>query len=379
MIIVLFLAGALFSIISLKYFSFPYIWISFYLLMSFGFLTLVTKKIVQKSIWFNLAFIAFFLGALEVSSFYSINNAENNSRYEGEYTQDYSTSNEILGYAPNKSKTVTSRKYMGQRLLYNVSYTINDLGLRNSSSSEPLYKDQCILFFGDSFTFGEGVNDFETLPYIVQKLSKYPVYNFGFHGYGAHQMLSAIEHGMVKDIINCKPRIVIYQAALFQVSRSAGYSWWNKHGPRYILLPDGSIKYDGHFDDGNWIQNKARAQLAKSFTYKKYLIYKLGKINEKDLKLFIEIISQSQKLLKEQYPIIEFHVIYWDDKTTKFNNFFIDALKNKGLHIHLISQILPDYLSNKSRYLLSKYDNHPNYIAYQDIAQYVVDKIIQKK
>ena len=149
--------------------------------------------------------------------------------------------------------------------------------------------------------------------------------------------------------------------------------------PDHILLPDGSIKYDGHFDDGNWIQNKARAQLAKSFTYKKYLIYKLGKKNEKDLKLFIEIISQSQKLLKEQYPIIEFHVIYWDDKTTKFNNFFIDALKNKGIHIHLISQILPDYLSNKSRYLLSKYDNHPNYIAYQDIAQYVVDKIIQKK
>ena len=379
MIIILFITGILFSISSLKYLPLPFIWIYLYFAISFVYFTLATKTMVQKSIWFNLAFIAFSLGALEVYSFYSLNNPENNPRFEGEYTQDYSTSNEILGYAPNKSKTVTSREYLGKRLIYDVTYTINDLGLRNSSSSELLHKDQCILFFGDSFTFGEGVNDFETLPYIVQKLSKYPVYNFGFHGYGAHQMLSAIEHGMVKDIINCNPRIVIYQAALFQVTRSAGYSWWNKHGPRYILLPDGSIKYDGHFDDGNWIQNKARAQLAKSFTYKKYLIYKLGKLNEKDLRLFIEIISQSQKLLKEQYPIIEFHVIYWDDKTTKFNNFFIDALKNKGIHIHLISQILPDYLSNKSQYLLSKYDNHPNYIAYQKIAQYVLDKIIQKK
>ena len=252
------------------------------------------------------------------------------------------------------------------------------MGLRNSSSSEPLQKDQCILFFGDSFTFGEGVNDFETLPYIVQKLSKYPVYNFGFHGYGAHQMLSAIEHGMVKNIINCKPRIVIYQAALFQVSRSAGYSWWNKHGPKYILLPDGSIKYDGHFDDGNWIQIKARAQLAKSFAYKKYLIYKLRQINKNDLNLFIEIIGQSQKLLKEQYPDMEFHVIYWNNKTDKFNNLFIEDLKNKGIHVHLISQILPDYSTSKSRYLLCKYDSHPNYIAYQYIAQYVVNRIIWK-
>ncbi|HUN54982.1 MAG TPA: hypothetical protein VMU29_07500 [Smithella sp.] len=378
MIIILFITGILFSIISLKYLPYPFIWIYLCWTISFLYLTFNTKKMAQKSIWFNLAFIAFFLGVLEVYSFYSLNNPENNPRFEGEYTQDYSAPDDILGYAPHKNKTVSSREYLGKRLLYNVTYTINDLGLRDSTSSKPLHQDQCVLFFGDSFTFGEGVNDFETLPYTVQKLSKYPVYNFGFHGYGAHQMLSAIEHGMVKDIINCEPRIVIYQAALFQVTRSAGYSWWNKHGPRYILLPDGSIKYYGHFDDGNWFQNKARAQLAKSFTYKKYLIYKLGRINKKDLKLFIEIIGQSQKLLKEQYPKMEFHVIYWDDKTDRFNNFFIDALKNKGIPVHLVSQILPDYPGNPSRYLLSQYDKHPNVIAYQDIAQYVVDKIVQK-
>ena len=156
MIIILFIIGILFSITSLKYLPLPFIWIYLYFAISFVYFTLVTKIIMQKSIWFNLAFIAFSLGALEVYSFYSLNNPENNPRFEGEYTQDYSTSNEILGYAPNKSKTVTSRKYLGKRLLYDVTYTINDLGLRNSSSSEPLYKDQCILFFGDSFTFGEG-------------------------------------------------------------------------------------------------------------------------------------------------------------------------------------------------------------------------------
>ena len=110
-----------------------------------------------------------------------------------------------------------------------------------------------------------------------------------------------IQHGMVKNIINCQPRFVIYQAALFQAGRSAGSAWWDKHGPKYILLPNGSIKYDGHFDDGSWIIKKARAQLAKSFIYNKYFINREN-INKKDVELFIEIIAQSQKLLKEQYP-----------------------------------------------------------------------------
>ena len=374
MIIILFFVGALFSIISLKYLSLPYIWISIYWLISFGLFTLLSKKTITKSIWFNLAFIIFILGALECYSYFSLKETTNKEKYQCGLKN---VSNEILGYVPTKSQTATAIKYVDQQLIYNVSYTINDVGLRSSSFSKPLHKNQCILFFGDSFTFGLGVNDFETMPYLVQKLSKYEVYNFGYNGYGPHQMLSSIQHGMVKKIINCQPRIVIYQAALFQVSRSAGSVWWDKHGPKYILLPNGSIKYDGHFDDGNQIIKKTRALLAKSFIYNKYFINREN-INKKDIELFIEIIAQSQKFLKEQYPEMEFHVIYWDNNDDKFNKMLIDSLKNKGVNLHLISQIIPDYSINESRYLISKYEKHPSFVAYQQISQYVVNKIIRK-
>jgi hypothetical protein len=56
--------------------------------------------------------------------------------------------------------------------------------------------------FGCSFTFREGVEDREAMPYLVGELSKYIVYNFGFHGYGAHQMLSALEYGIVDRIVD---------------------------------------------------------------------------------------------------------------------------------------------------------------------------------
>jgi hypothetical protein len=375
MIIILFTAGALFSIIFLKYFPVPFIWISVYWMISFGILTLLSKNTVQKSIWFNLAFIIFILGALEGYSYFSFKETTNNEMYQCGLNN---TSNEILGYAPTKSQTAKAEKYIGQQLIYNVSYTINDLGLRSSSSVEQFHKNQCILFFGDSFTFGLGVNDFETMPYIVQKLSKHEVYNFGYNGYGPHQMLSAIQHGIVKDTTNSQPRIVIYQAALFQVSRSAGFAWWDKHGPRYILLPNGSIKYNGHFDDGNWVKKKIGVELVKSFICKKYFMNRMN-INEKDVKLFIDIIGYSQKLLNERYPEMEFHVIYWDKNDDRFNNILISGLKGKGIHVHLISEILPDYSINESRYMISKYDQHPNSIAHQRIAQYVVNRIVHEK
>jgi hypothetical protein len=75
---------------------------------------------------------------------------------------------------------------------------------------------------------------------------------------------------------------------------------------------------------------------------------------------------------------MEFHVIYWDNKAEKFNNILIDGLKSKGVHLHLISQILPDYSINESRYVISEYDKHPNALAHQRIAQYIEARIIRK-
>jgi len=371
MVIILFFAGALFSIISLKYFSASYIWISVYWLICFGFLTLVSKKTIQKSIWFNLAFFIFLLGTLEGYLFFA------KKEIKLEYAPGYAPSSEILGKAPLKAKTTTSKKYKGQQLLYDVSYTINDFGLRTSSASESLDSNQCVLFFGGSFTFGEGVEDHEAMPYVVQKLSKYQVYNFGFHGYGPHQMLAAIEHGMVEGIINCQPRVVVYQALYDHVARSAGLRSWFRHGPKYILQPNGSVSYSGNFDDGINIRRGIAKLLNKSFIYKKYFWNK--DINKKDIDLLIEIINHSKNLLKEKYPKVEFHVIYWDITKYKFNKMVIEGLKSKGINLHFITEILPDYLTNASRYKIHYYDGHPNPLAHQRIAQYVVDRIISKK
>ncbi len=303
--------GILFTIISLKYLIIPYILIAICWLSLFSILILRSTTDVNKSIWFNFAFVVSLLGALESYSYFSLENQnnKNNYRYEGGYKEGYCTQNEILGYAPSKGKQVTSKKFYKNQLIYHVVYTIGNDGLRVTPAPKTYNDDECIIFFGGSFTFGEGVNDRSSMPYIVGALQSNKVYNFGFHGYGPHQMLSALEN----EIIDCKPKMVIYQAIDGHVARSAGYSSWDKHGPKYVLQ-NGHLIYAGHFDDQeerDYFVKKIFGQLGKSYFYKKFFE---NTITDSDIQLFLEIVDSSRSELAGKFPDVEFHVILWDKK-----------------------------------------------------------------
>jgi hypothetical protein len=152
----------------------------------------------------------------------------------------------ILGYRPRKNTVVDSRKYFKDELVYDVTYSIDANGLRIAPPVTPGSGERCILFFGGSFTFGEGVEDDTTTAYQVgQRLEgRYRIFNFGFHGYGPHQMLSALESGLAKSISSCNARYVIYLVLVEHVQRPAGLALWDLEGPRYLLAANG-VERDG--------------------------------------------------------------------------------------------------------------------------------------
>lgn len=152
----------------------------------------------------------------------------------------------ILGYRPRKNTVVDSRKYFKDELVYDVTYSIDANGLRIAPPVTPGSGERCILFFGGSFTFGEGVEDDTTTAYRVgQRLEgRYRIFNFGFHGYGPHQMLSALESGLAKSISSCNARYVIYLVLVEHVQRPAGLALWDLEGPRYLLAANG-VERDG--------------------------------------------------------------------------------------------------------------------------------------
>ena len=90
--------------------------------------------------------------------------------------------------------------------IYKAEYTIDSNLLRETLSAET---GPTIAFFGDSFTFGEGVNDAETLPQAFADLlgRRERVLNLGFSGYGPHQFLAELQTGRFDGVIGAQPRL----------------------------------------------------------------------------------------------------------------------------------------------------------------------------
>ena len=87
---------------------------------------------------------------------------------------------DLLGYAPIKISRLTVRRYYRGKLTYQVVYTIGKNGLRVTPPHRQGDLRGCIIFFGDSFTFGNGLNDDETYPYRIGHVlgDGYATYNF---------------------------------------------------------------------------------------------------------------------------------------------------------------------------------------------------------
>src|SRR4029079_4913175 len=68
------------------------------------------------------------------------------------------------------------------------------------------------LFFGDSYTFGHGIGDEDTLPVRFSAATEYrfTVVNLAFHGYAPNQMLRLLEKGSVDRVATGRVRRAFY-------------------------------------------------------------------------------------------------------------------------------------------------------------------------
>ncbi len=157
------------TFLCLRYISSPYIWIGLTLFFLILYFSIISHRKALKVILVNLsavilAFTIFeaFVGLKTVQETKTVYNEKS------KYNKPLTKSSDFFGYAPNKNNKVTVSKYFKDKLIYEVTYNIDGNGLRESQ--DPIssnFPDGCVLFFGGSFTFGEGVNDNETLPFHV--------------------------------------------------------------------------------------------------------------------------------------------------------------------------------------------------------------------
>ena len=199
--------------------------------------------------------------------------------------------------------------------IYKADYTIDSNLLRETRSVET---GPTIVFFGDSLTFGEGLNDGETLPQVFADLlgRKQRVLNLGFSGYGPQQFLAELQAGRFDGVIGAQPRLFIFMTAAWHSERAACKPFWVRWGPRYAL-ENGQVVLKGACYDGlslwvrEWLENMA--------SYRLFIEPYLLKITHEDVELYIRILLASVSLAKEKYGVANSHPLYPDSRLSRGN------------------------------------------------------------
>jgi hypothetical protein len=344
----------------------------------------------RRALWFNVACLSAGLSIFEYYAWTSGDRGFQARRVEAGNYDEFLVAHGQLGWTIKPDSLVTQKLSFEGELLYDATYTIGPDGLRISSRStnghEP--STECALFFGGSFTFGQGLADHEALPFRVQEKSgqRYRTYNFGFPGYGAHQMLSALQHGLVRDAVQCDPaRVshVFYQGITDHISRSAGRLWWWERGPKYVLTDNGGVRLDGRFEDNDDFQDRSLVQILGAQIYKSMIYQKIvqgryvRKYGHDLIDLYLEIVDEARRVALADYPAAEFHVLLWDEDNAD-NRAIREGLRERDIAVHLMSDILPNYQADdlNVEYRIHVRDPHPNALANELIAQYVVREVM---
>jgi len=380
----LFLVPLAFSVTSLKFLPRPFVWAG---LVWVG--ALITAMFSLHTPWlkallFNLIFVVVVLTAAEAYLTFLVRGPAEYFLSSSIVTEpnDWFVRDDAVGWVPKKDTQVRATKFEYGKTLYDAIYTIDSTGLR--ATPLPVSKPpECVLFFGDSFTFGEGLQDAETLPYQVWKKSGggYRIYNFGVGGYGPHQMLSQLESGKVRQIIDCRPDYAIYTAVPDHVARVAGKIPYGNHAPHYQLDPNGEVRLTGYFEKGSrthsLLVTKLLNQMSKSAIYK-IAESRQPRISQDDVRLFFAIVKRSRDLAERQFPGIRFHIILWEswNGEQELYRTLADGFRQMGIPTHLVPDILPGYTLGPSKYVLSRSDRHPSALSNSVLADYVVERIV---
>ena len=375
------LAAVCFSAVALQFFPVPFFWIGLAWALAGFVIAALGPRVLRLPITLA-AWVPFALGLGELMLPPIVEQSELPSPYREDA---------LLGWRLNPSAVTRATAKIEGELIFDVAYSTDSAGFRVAPPDRSDQVEGCLLFFSDSFTFGQGVSDNQTFPYRVglQTNGRFRVVNLAVPGYGAEQMLASIERGTLATDPPCAPTHIFYAALPHHIHRAAGKASFSGSGPQYRLSPDGIPEYIGtnarptadSADLATWQGWHAllKVPLQKSRILAQILQrYRLRTTEEDDIALYFAILRQAFRLLEGRWPEAERHVISWD-----IHSFFSNgqARFHKGLEairaeVHFIDDILPGYTRDPAQYGLHERDLHPNALAHEMVASYISERIL---
>lgn len=262
-----------------------------------------------------------------------------------------------------------------------INHRIGFLPQHDSSGSE-------LVFLGCSFTFGSGINDTATLPYIAGELSNLPSLNLGGSGWGTHHTYQLFANKYC-DVPDSTKRVFVYSFIPDHVIRAKCVYSWSLNDP-YFKVEGDSLKLQGsaykNSSYARWHVITRILSLNRIFTF----ISDIGNVittgmgtknvNEEDYKRVALMMERINTVIKARGD--RFIIVHWNDykplapkeeppvSKEKMAAVFTQ-LQAHGAEIVNVSDII-DF--NDPGVVIAK-DNHPSGKANRQIATRLVQLI----
>jgi len=206
-----------------------------------------------------------------------------------------------LGWGPARPGAVHSTKTAATgETLYDVDYTMDENLTRKTISAK---EGPAVAFFGDSFTFGDGLPDKDTFPQAFADATdrKFRVLNLAYPGYGPHQFLRVLEidqyHALLKDDL----KLAVILTAPWHVYRSSCALRWPALGPGYAI-ENGRAVYRGQCY--GWrpaFVRKLQEALHSSAAYQHFIGARQLPVERAEMDLYIAVLVRAGALIREKY------------------------------------------------------------------------------
>ncbi|WP_244532195.1 SGNH/GDSL hydrolase family protein [Methylocapsa palsarum] len=216
-------------------------------------------------------------------------------------TEGWSVYRPEIGWGPGHAGRFHSEKTDTSTgaTIFNVDYTINANLLRDVRGAK---SDSPVVFFGDSFTFGTGVNDSDTLPQQFADLlgPDQSVLNLGFNGYSPQQFLREEETGLFDQVIGAHPKLFVFMTAAWHAERTSCNASWTANAPRYDLAGS-AVAYRGPCLSGArlWL----REWLGNSAAYRVFASPIFSRVKHDDIELYIRVLLEAVRLANVKYGV----------------------------------------------------------------------------
>ncbi len=294
--------------------------------------------------------------------------------------QEYYLQDPILGYKPAPNTVARHTETYEDRRIYSVTYVIDGLGRRDTPVDCPSSRTKFLLFFGDSNTFGDGLEQKQTLPYDAGRLAPgYQPYNYGFSGWGPAQMLDILKTRDIKSEVKPREGYAIFFFIEDHIARVIGGSRvsteWGRHLSHYVWHGEGRLVREGDFATGRPFLTLFYDLVGTSNVVKYFdLVWPIW-YSDWDYRLTAEVFRESQAILEKEFKLDGFYIVVspaFDQRARYIYLRFVAELRRGGVKYLDFTKL---YDTEDVRYREDKEDYHNSALADRLIAQELVKEL----